>query len=437
MAHPRVSTRAARGLRAIRAGLMAFALASLAIAAGCGDLAGADIHLASTALGADFGTQAGSIPPLACSAASASACSGVPAPAGVSGWQVGCDTSAGQCFGQADLRIQQTVTAADPSSFDSAVGKQAVHYLESIDIAYTIPTNTLTFALAKIQLYVVQNPITGSGGSGAPEGGVVVEQAPASSPPGDVLVGNVAPLAAGQVVGAERHLSLDGSDPAFTTISSQVEAGQDLVLALVVTPRVVASGRLPAGAIQVVCAPTLHFGLTLVGYILIPSREVYASPDECRCDRARRGHPARDRPAEQRREHVAHGVGQRILRRVGKHRGDQVLEDVLSQLPADRDRQQRAQSQAQQAQDGADRGMRQRVGIDEGVVDLAGMCRALVRGPQAPGKRCRQTAPHTNKVVPQACSGKIGPRECPAAGARGSRAPGRLRRAVARSSAAR
>jgi hypothetical protein len=260
MAHPRVSTRAARGLRAIRAGLMAFALASLAIAAGCGDLAGADIHLASTSLGADFGTQAGSIPPLACSAANASGCSAVPAPAGVSGWQVGCDTAAGQCFGQADLRIQQTVTTADPSSFDSAVGKQAVHYLESIDIAYTIPTNTLTFALAKIQLYVVQNPVAGGGGSSPPAGGVVVEQAPASSP-GDVLVGVVAPLAAGQVVGAERHLSLDGSDPAFTAISSQVEAGQDLVLALVVTPRVVASGPLPGGAVQVVCAPTLHFGL--------------------------------------------------------------------------------------------------------------------------------------------------------------------------------
>jgi hypothetical protein len=259
MAHPRASTRAARRLGAVRAGLMAFALASLTVAASC-DLAGADIHLASTSLGADFGTQAGSIPPLACSASSASACAAVPAPAGVTGWQVGCDSTAGQCFGQADLRIQQTVAAADPSSFDSAVGKQAVHYLESIEIAYTIPSNTLTFALAKIQLYVVRNPVAGGGGSSAAAGSVVVEKAPASSA-GDVLVGNVPPLAAGQVVSAERHLSIDGSDPAFTAISSQIEAGQDLALALLVTPRVVASGPLPGGAVQVVCAPTLHFGL--------------------------------------------------------------------------------------------------------------------------------------------------------------------------------
>jgi hypothetical protein len=260
MAHPRVFTRAARRLRAIRAGLTAFALASLAIAAGCGDLAGADIHLAPTALSEDFGTQPGAIPRLACSAANASACAAVPPPAGVSGWQVGCDTTAGQCFGQADLRIQQAVTTGDPSSFSSAIGQQAAHYLESIDIAYTIPTNTLTFALAKIQLYVVQNPVAGGGGAGSPDGGVVVEQAPA--PATDVLVGNVDPLAAGQIVSAERHLSLDGSDPAFTAISSQVEAGQDLVLALVVSPRVVAGAPLPAGAITVVCEATLHFGLT-------------------------------------------------------------------------------------------------------------------------------------------------------------------------------
>jgi len=256
MAHPRVFARAARRLRAIRAILTALALTSLAIAGGCGDLAGADIQLTPAALGADFGAQSGAIPPLACSAANASACSAVPAPAGVSGWQVGCDTAAGQCFGQANLRVQQTVSTAAASSTESAIGKQAVHYLESIDLAYTIPTNTLTFALAKIQLYVVQNPVVGGESAGA--GGVVVQQAPAS--PSDVLIGNVDPLAPGQVVTATRHLSLDGGDPAFTAISSQVQAGQDLVLALLLTPRVVAGRPMPAGAIQVVCNPTLHFG---------------------------------------------------------------------------------------------------------------------------------------------------------------------------------
>ena len=258
MAHPRGFACAARRLRALRAGLTAFALVSLAIVAGCGDLAGADIHLASTTLGADFGTLSGAIPPLSCSAANTSTCAAVPAPAGVTGWQVGCDTAAGQCFGQADFRTQQTVATADPSSVDGAIGQQAAHYLESIDIAYTVPRNTLTFALAKIQIFVVQSAAAGGGGSGAPDGGVVVERAPAA--PSDVLVGNVAPLAAGQVVTADRHLSLDGSDPAFVAISSQVKAGQDLVLAVVLTPRVAAGGAIPSGAIQVVCAPTLHFG---------------------------------------------------------------------------------------------------------------------------------------------------------------------------------
>jgi hypothetical protein len=259
MALPGVLARAARRLGAVRAGVLA-ALALCVSAAGCGDLAGADIHLGSTSLSADFGAGSGAIPPLACSAADASACTAVPAPAGVSGWQVSCDATARQCFGQADLRIQQPVGAADPSSLDGALGRQAAHYLRSMDIAYTIPTNTLTFALAKIQLYVVQNPVAGGGsGPGAPDGGVVVESAPAS--PTDVLVGNVDPLAPGQVVSNTRHVSLDGGAAAFAAISNQVEAGQDLALALVVTPRVVAGTPLPAGAIRVVCEPTLHFGI--------------------------------------------------------------------------------------------------------------------------------------------------------------------------------
>jgi len=244
----------------MRAGILA-ACALCASAAGCGDLAGADIQLGSTSLAANFGTASGAIPPLACSAANTSACTAVPAPAGVNGWQVGCDTTAGQCFGQAVLRIQQAVGVADPSSLDSALGRQAAHYLRSIEIAYTIPANTLTFALAKIQLYVVQTPGAGGGGSsGSPDGGVVVESAPA--PPTDVLLGNIDPLAPGQIVSDARHVSIDGGAPAFAAISSQVQAGQDLVLALVVTPRVVAGKPLPAGAIQIVCEPTLHFGIT-------------------------------------------------------------------------------------------------------------------------------------------------------------------------------
>lgn len=257
MAQPRVSARAARGRGAIRVWLAALALVFASLtAAGCGDLAGADVVLAPASLTADFGTAPGTIPPLTCSGSDASTCMAVPAPSGVSGWQVGCDAAAGQCFGQADLRVQQIVGSNDPSSFDSAVGRQAVRYLRSVDIAYTIPTNTLTFALAKIQLYVVQNPSTSS----PPDGGVVVEQAPAA--PTDLLIGNVDALAPGQRVSSAGHLSLDGGSPAFAAISSQVEAGQDLALALVVTPHVVAGAPLPAGAVDVVCQPTLHFALT-------------------------------------------------------------------------------------------------------------------------------------------------------------------------------
>src|SRR4051794_5960523 len=115
MAQPRVSSRAARGRGARGAWLAALALVFSSLAAGC-DLAGADIALAPTTLHADFGSAPGTIPPLACSGSDAASCMAVPAPSGVTGWKVGCDTSAHQCFGQADMRIEQTVAAADPAS---------------------------------------------------------------------------------------------------------------------------------------------------------------------------------------------------------------------------------------------------------------------------------------------------------------------------------
>jgi hypothetical protein len=259
MVLPRVLSRAA-GQRAIRTVVAAFALAISALTAGCGDLASADITLDSTALRADFGAATGSIPPLACTAGNAGPCAAVPAPAGVSGWQVGCDATAGQCFGQADFRVQQSVAVTTPSSLDSQLGRDAVPYLHGIDVAYTIPSNTLTFALARIQLFVVTNgAAAGDGGTAVGDGGVILEAAPAQT--SDVLVGNVDPLAAGQVVADARHLSIGEGTPAFTAIADQVQAGQNLSLAVVASPRVVAGTRLPAGAVEVLCQPTLHFAV--------------------------------------------------------------------------------------------------------------------------------------------------------------------------------
>jgi len=259
MVLPRVFSRAA-GQGAVRGVFAAIALAAAALTTGCGDLASADVALDSTALRADFGAAAGSIPPLACTASSASACAAVPAPVGVSGWQVGCDATAHQCFGQADLRIEQTVAVANPSSLDSALGRDAAPYLRGIDVAYTIPINTLTFALAKIQLFVVASgAVAPDAGTAVGDGGTTLEAAPAEA--GDVLVGNADPLAAGQLLSDARHLSIGEGTPAFTAIANQVESGQNLGLAVVVSPRVVAGAPLPAGAVEVICQPTLHFAV--------------------------------------------------------------------------------------------------------------------------------------------------------------------------------
>lgn len=243
--------------------LLGAVLCTLAWSAGCGDLADADVALDSTLLREDFGAAGGSIPPLACSAADATACAALPAPAGVAGWQVGCDTAAGQCYGQADVRIQQAnATASASSSLDRALGKQAVRYLRSIDIAYTVPTNTLTFALARVEIFVV---VDSAGGGATPVdagSGTTVAADAVVAPTQDVLVGGLDPLGAGEIITGARHLTVASNSPAFAAAAAQVSAGRDLGLAVVVSPRVRAGAPVPAGAIEVLLQPTLRVGIS-------------------------------------------------------------------------------------------------------------------------------------------------------------------------------
>jgi hypothetical protein len=226
-------------------------MATVAVVAGrqvaCGDVAEDSVALDTMTLQGDFGAATGTLPAMSCTAADASACADLPAPAGVSGWQVGCDVAAGKCFGQADMRLQQSVVMTSSTSLDTSLRKQAVRYLRSVDIAYTIPTNTLTFALARIQVFVVV-PSTASDG-----------QTAASS---DVLVGEIDPVAAGEVVTTSRHLVIAEGSPARDAIAGQVGDGHDLALAFVVSPRVMAGAPMPAGSFLVSYQPTLKIAIS-------------------------------------------------------------------------------------------------------------------------------------------------------------------------------
>ena len=200
---------------------------------------------ASTSLSADFGTAPGAIPPLACSAATPRRASAVPAPSGVSGWQVGCDAAAGQCFGQADLRIQQAVSSSAPvvarrrgrpaSGALSALGRHRLHDShQHADLRAREDPALRRAESHRDRQRRVRRRRGRRAGSRVTDGFAGRQRRSARAPARWSATPTISRSTAGS--------------PAFAAISSQVEAGQDLALALVVSPargrgRAAAGGR--------------------------------------------------------------------------------------------------------------------------------------------------------------------------------------------------
>jgi hypothetical protein len=229
-----------------RAALIAIAAAS------CG-LFDFDVNLSKQTFTLDFGTQTGTMPAIACDA-SAGACDaaasfnldtssesgGVPSTTAVT---LGCDTSSHQCYAQVTSRAVQTMSVLQDNDFSSKVARHAVSFVKVADVAYTIPSNTLTFDVPKADVY--------AGPAGATR----------ETDPGVALLGSTQPIAAGTTMTTALHLIVDDNNPARPVIEHAVENKQDFVFIVVVSPRLDAGQPVPAGAVQIVVAPKLTVGL--------------------------------------------------------------------------------------------------------------------------------------------------------------------------------
>lgn len=218
------------------------------------DIFDVDVPLAAHAYQADFGPDNGTVPTIECQASMPAGCAsgqtlattigdGSPAGADVS-VQVGCDAALSRCFAQGRVRLAYQLDVLQDDAFTTKVERRAVSIVREVDLAYTVPTNTLTFDLPKIDLYV------GPAGTKS------------ETDPGVVLVDSVAVIHKGETFADdERHLTLAAGSPARALLEQHIKAKQPFVFVLATSPRLEAGDPLPGGGFDIVVQPTLSLGL--------------------------------------------------------------------------------------------------------------------------------------------------------------------------------
>jgi hypothetical protein len=227
-------------------------IATLASGAACSrDVFDVYVDLKTETYRADFGNAAGTIPVVSCDPTNPGACAdgsvldvnasatGMPADVQIS---TGCDDTADRCFVRANAHIAYPVDVFQDDAFASAVASRTVEFVRVADFAYEVLANSLTFDVPQIDIYV--------GPAGSTQ----------ETDPGVVAVGSTPALPAGATL-ADGHITVDDASPARGTIEDDIRNQRPLVFLVVLSPRLVAGGAVPAGAIEVDVPPRLLIGL--------------------------------------------------------------------------------------------------------------------------------------------------------------------------------
>ncbi|MDB4983357.1 MAG: hypothetical protein JWM82_4109 [Myxococcales bacterium] len=218
------------------------------------DILDMDVDLSPHAFVGDFGSATGTIPTIVCEADMPAACGSsvagtaktvavpsadVPADVTVT---PGCDTHC-RCFAQANARIAYEVDVLQDDAFVTKVERGAIPAVRVLDLGYTVPKNTLTFDLPRIDVYA------GPAGTKTENDG------------GAVFVDSIPTIAAGTAfVDERRHLTLADDSPARALIESSIQARTPFVLVLVAAPRLEAGAVAPAGAVEIDTLPSVRVG---------------------------------------------------------------------------------------------------------------------------------------------------------------------------------
>ena len=236
-----------------RWGGCAVAIALTSLSAGCSkDIFDVTVELGSEATSADFGQQSGTIPTVTCDPSSPSVCTdgqtvdssaatgtAVPTTIAVT---PGCDASTDLCFAQVNGRVVYPVNVLQDDNFVAAVAERTISIVRLADLAYTVPTNTLTFEAPAVDICV------------GPAGTAL------ETDPGVVQVGTTVAIPAGTPLITAMHVTIADGSPARALIESSIKAEQTFVFVLTLAPRIEAGDPIPGGAIEVDLFPQVQLG---------------------------------------------------------------------------------------------------------------------------------------------------------------------------------
>ena len=208
------------------------------------------VNLAAQTYHMDFGAATGTIPTVTCGAGMPRLCdiqqratvTTTPGPTNVT-IEPGCDSTTKRCFVAATVRLTEQVDVLQDSDFVTKVARHSAWIVKSVTLAYTVPSNTLTFEIPKIDVYV------GPAGTKT------------EADPDVAYVDSTVPVAAGTTfVDPPRELTVAAGSPARDLIVSSVEAKRTIVFVVVATLRIEAGAPVPAGNLQLDIYPSLTLG---------------------------------------------------------------------------------------------------------------------------------------------------------------------------------